>query len=90
MVIDCLLTKSRFILAAECPTKLFYTGKPQLYRNLKQEDSFPAMLADGDYQVGELAKYLYLHDVEITSPTTQKQKRKPLIKRSNSNYSYKP
>ena len=63
-----LLTKSRFKLAAECPTKLFYTGKPQLYRNLKQEDSFLAMLADGGYQVGELAKCFYPTGVEISSP----------------------
>ena len=62
------LTKSRFKLAAECPTKLFYTGKPHLYRNLKQEDSFLAMLADGGYQVGELAKCFYPHGVEISSP----------------------
>jgi hypothetical protein len=63
------LTKSRFKLAAECPTKLFYTGKPQLYRNLKQEDSFLAMLADGGYQVGELAKCFYPTGVEISSPS---------------------
>lgn len=50
------LTKSRFKLAAECPTKLFYTGKPYLYQNLKQEDSFLAMLADGGYQVGVVVK----------------------------------
>jgi hypothetical protein len=62
------LTKSRFKLAAECPTKLFFTGKPQLYQNLKQEDSFLAMLADGGYQVGELAKCFYPHGVEISSP----------------------
>jgi hypothetical protein len=62
------LTKSRFKLAAECPTKLFYTGKLQLYRNLKQEDSFLAMLADGGYQVGELAKCFYPTGVEISSP----------------------
>ena len=62
------LTKSRCKLAAECPTKLFYTGKPQLYRNLKQEDSFLAMLADGGYQVGELAKCFYPTGVEISSP----------------------
>jgi hypothetical protein len=49
------LTKSRFKLTAECPTKLFYTSKPEFYQNLKQEDSFLAMLADGGYQVGELA-----------------------------------
>jgi hypothetical protein len=63
-----LLTKSRFKLAAECPTKLFYAGKPQLYRNLKQEDNFLAMLADGGYQVGELAKCFYPTGVEISSP----------------------
>ena len=61
------LTKSRFKLAAECPTKLFYTGKPHLYRNLKQEDSFLAMLADGGYQVGELAKCFYPAGIEISS-----------------------
>ena len=61
------LTKSRFKLAAECPTKLFYTGKPHLYRNLKQEDSILAMLADGGYQVGELAKCFYPAGIEISS-----------------------
>jgi hypothetical protein len=61
------LTKSRFKLAAECPTKLFYSGKPNLYRNLKQEDSFLAMLADGGYQVGELAKCFYPVGIEISS-----------------------
>ena len=67
MAISRYLTKSRFKLAAECPTKLFYTGKPHLYRNLKQEDSFLAMLADGGYQVGELAKCFYPAGIEISS-----------------------
>ena len=53
------LTKSRFKLAAECPTKLFHTVKEEIYRNTKQEDSFLAMLADGGYQVDELAKCLF-------------------------------
>ena len=61
------LTKSRFKLAAECPTKLFYTGKDKVYRNLKQEDSFLAMLADGGYQVGELAKCFYPDGIEVES-----------------------
>ena len=61
------LTKSRFKLAAECPTKLFYTGKDKVYRNLKQEDSFLAMLAEGGYQVGELAKLYYPGGIEIKS-----------------------
>lgn len=52
------LTKSRFKLAVECPTKLFYTGKKK-YRDLKQEDTFLQALADGGFQVGEFAKLLY-------------------------------
>ena len=61
------LTKSRFKLAAECPTKLFYTGKESIYRNTKQEDSFMAMLADGGYQVGELAKCYFPEGIEVTA-----------------------
>ena len=61
------LTKSRFKLAAECPTKLFYTGKEDVYRNTKQEDSFMAMLADGGYQVGELAKCYYPEGIEVSA-----------------------
>lgn len=61
------LTKTSFKLAAECPTKLFYTGKDKVYRNLKQEDSFLAMLADGGYQVGALAKCFYPDGIEVES-----------------------
>lgn len=60
------LTKSRFKLAVECPTKLFYTGK-QEYRNILQEDSFLEMLAEGGFQVGELAKLMYPTGYEIKS-----------------------
>lgn len=60
------LTKSRFKLAAECPTKLFYSGKESVYRNMKQEDSFMSMLADGGYQVGELAKCYYPEGIEVS------------------------
>ncbi|MBD9395352.1 DUF2779 domain-containing protein [Acidovorax sp. ACV01] len=48
------LTKSRFKLAAECPRKLYYTGKKD-YLDRSIEDSFLAALAEGGYQVGELA-----------------------------------
>ncbi len=50
------LTKSRFKLAMECPAKLYYTGKAD-YADRKLEDPFLAALADGGFQVGELAKY---------------------------------
>ena len=48
------LTKSRFKLAAECPRKLYYTGKKG-YLDRSLDDSFLAALAEGGYQVGELA-----------------------------------
>lgn len=48
------LTKSRFKLAAECPTKLSYVGKSD-YVDRSANDSFLAALAEGGYQVGELA-----------------------------------
>lgn len=61
------LTKSRFKLAVECPTKLFYTGKRDIYRDTMAENDFLAMLAEGGYQVGELAKYRYPDGIEIIS-----------------------
>jgi hypothetical protein len=65
------LTKSRFKLAVECPTKLFYTGKPKIYRDTKQEDSFLQMLAEGGYQVGELAKCQFPGGVEVAASDHQ-------------------
>ena len=60
------LTKSRFKLATECPTKLFYTGKKE-YTNKMLDDPFLAALADGGHQVGELAKCYYPGGHDITS-----------------------
>jgi hypothetical protein len=67
------LTKSRFTLATECPTKLYYTGKPDLYPNTKDEDDFLRALADGGIQVGELAKLMFPGGIEITSRTHAEQ-----------------
>ena len=50
------LTKSRFKLAIECPTKLYYTGKKE-YANNILDNPFLEALAEGGFQVGELAKY---------------------------------
>jgi hypothetical protein len=58
------LTKSRFITSIDCPTKLFYVGKKE-YRNLNNEDSFLASLAQGGYQVGALARFLFRGGIEI-------------------------
>ena len=59
------LTKSRFKLAVECPRKLFYTGKKDIYQDTMAEDSFLEMLAEGGYQVGALAKLRYPEGIEI-------------------------
>ena len=59
------LTKSRFKMAVECPRKLYYAGKKDLYRDTKIEDTFLQALADGGFQVGELAKCLYPNGTEI-------------------------
>jgi len=60
------ITKSRFKLALECPTKLFYDGKPE-YANQNLEDTFLKALADGGFQVGELAKCYYPGGYDIKS-----------------------
>jgi len=60
------LTKSRFKLASECPTKLFYTGKKE-YANKKLDDSFLEALANGGFQVGELAKFYFPGGHDIVS-----------------------
>jgi len=60
------LTKSRFKLAMECPTKLFYTGKKE-YPSTKLDDPFLQALANGGHQVGELAKCYYPDGIEVTS-----------------------
>lgn len=65
MVTPRYLTKSRFKLAVECPTKLFYSGKGGEYRDSKTVDAFLAMLAEGGYQVGALAKLRYPDGIEI-------------------------
>jgi hypothetical protein len=59
------LTKSRFKLATECPRKLFYMGR-QDYANTKANDEFLRMLAEGGYQVGELAKLMFPGGQEIS------------------------
>lgn len=62
------LTKSRFKLALECTSKLYYTGKRE-YVNIKLDDPFMNALAEGGFQVGELAKIYFegghnIHELE--------------------------
>ncbi|KAA2238815.1 DUF2779 domain-containing protein [Chitinophaga agrisoli] len=61
------LTKSRFKLALECPAKLYYTNK-QEYVNKKLNDTFLQALAEGGFQVGELAKLYYPNGQNAEAP----------------------
>jgi hypothetical protein len=58
------LTKSRFKQALDCPTKLFYTKKPE-YVNNQKSDTFLESLAQGGFQVEELARMNYPKGIAI-------------------------
>ena len=58
------LTKSRFKLGLECPTKLYYTNKKE-YANQKKGDDFLEALAQGGFQVEELARLEYEEGILI-------------------------
>ena len=54
--IDRYLTKSRMKIGLECPKKLYYYDQ---YITQDDDNEFLEILAEGGYQVGELAKYYY-------------------------------
>lgn len=60
------LTKSRFKIGYECPTKLFYQDDKS-YGNKNIDNSFLEALAAGGFQVGELAKLYHPGGIEITT-----------------------
>ena len=53
-----LFTKSVFKEALRCPARLNYCNRPD-YANQNTDDEFLASLAEGGFQVGELAKIYY-------------------------------
>jgi len=56
------LTKSRFKIGMNCPTQLYYTNKKDVYADSNLDDNFLMALAEGGFQVGELAKFLFSDD----------------------------
>ena len=79
------LTKSRFKLATECPTKLFYTSKKDEYADQSQADTFLAALAEGGFQVGELAKAMHPggHDIKPLGYEEALALTEPLLEQEN-------
>lgn len=79
-----LLSKSRFKLACECPTKLYFTGKKE-FENSKLDDAFLKALAEGGFQVGELAKLYHPGGIEIETLDSELalQKTNELLQQEN-------
>ena len=59
------LTKSLFVHALDCPTKLYYKTKPDIYVTNQDDNDFLQALAEGGIQVGELAKLYMPGGIEI-------------------------
>jgi hypothetical protein len=67
------LSKSRFKLGLECPNKLFFTSN-KLYANKKNDDAFLQALANGGFQVEELARMHYPNGVFVDTETFEYEK----------------
>lgn len=76
------LTKSDFIVAIDCPTKLYY--KKLAYPNILEEDEYLKLLADGGYIVGKMARLLHLNGIEIKDKTEKAiEQTKELLKKES-------
>ena len=74
------LSKSRFKLGLECPNKLYYTGKPTVFPNKKSSDTFLLALANGGFQVEELARMHYPGGIFIDAEPYEYQKASDLTR----------
>ena len=73
------LTKSRFKTALECPNKLFFTSNKD-YANNKIDDPFMKALANGGFQVEELARLYYPNGIFIDTENHEYDKAFQLTK----------
>ena len=84
-----LFTKSAFKIALECPRRLYYAYDSNLYANQDLTDDFLKSLADGGFQVGELAKVYYGvkgdADIDVLGYDEAVEKTKELFKNDTIN-----
>jgi hypothetical protein len=66
------LTKSRFVMAVECPRKLVYSTDAR-YHNTRADDDFLAALAQSGHLIGTLAKLMHPGGIEITASSVEDQ-----------------
>ena len=67
------LSKSRFKLGLECPNKLYFTND-KTFANKKSDDSFLKSLAEGGFQVEELARLHYKNGIFIDAESFEYEK----------------
>ncbi len=80
-------TKSAFKVALECPRQLYYYNNEK-YENQNNDDSFLQALAEGGFQVGELAKIYYDiddNDVKSLDYNASLEKTKELLRNKDVN-----
>ena len=84
-----LFTKSAFKIALECPRRLYYAYDSKLYANQDLTDDFLKSLAEGGFQVGELAKVYYGvkgdADIDVLGYDESVEKTKELFKNDTIN-----
>ena len=84
-----LFTKSAFKIALECPRRLYYAYDSKLYANQDLTDDFLKSLAEGGFQVGELAKVYYGvkgdADIDVLGYDEAVEKTKELFKKDTIN-----
>lgn len=59
------LTKSLFKTGSSCPTKLYYSRKPDQFPDKNTDNEFLKGLAEGGYQVGAYATLHFPGGIEI-------------------------
>ena len=84
-----LFTKSAFKIALECPRRLYYAYDSNQYANQDLTDDFLKSLAEGGFQVGELAKVYYGvkgdADIDVLGYDEAVEKTKELFKHDTIN-----
>lgn len=67
------LSKSRFKLGLECPNKLYFTND-STFANKKSDDTFLQSLAEGGFQVEELARLHYENGIFVDAESFEYEK----------------
>ena len=84
-----LFTKSAFAMSLECPRRLYYAYDKDVYANQDVDDEFLKSLAEGGFQVGELAKVYYGikgdAEIDVLEYDAAVEKTKELFKNENIN-----